>query len=82
MDSRSTKFVQMMVVGWPLIFLRQDQICTLIHLYGENVEKSFSQWIIKTTGWNLQGMIKLVKLFSYYQNFWGYLPLLLDFIHV
>ena len=26
-DSRSTKFVQVMVVGWPLTFLRQDQIC-------------------------------------------------------
>ena len=34
-DSRSTKFVQMMT------FLRQGQICIPMHLYRENVEKSF-----------------------------------------
>ena len=39
--SRSTTFVQLMVVGWPLTFLWQAQICALIHLYGENEEKSF-----------------------------------------
>ena len=54
----STKFVQMMTVGRPLTFLRQDQICITIHLYGENVEKSFSQTLLKNNGWNLQCMIK------------------------
>ena len=81
-DSRSTNFIQMMVVGWPLTFLLQGQLCAPIHLYGENVEKSFSQWIIKTNGWNLQHMIKVVKLFSYCQNFLRFLPLPLGFIHV
>ena len=38
-----------------------------------------SQWIIKTNGWNLQCMIKVVKLFSYCRNFGGYLPLPLGF---
>ena len=41
MDSRSTKFVQMLTLGWPLTFLQQGQICDLMHLYEENVEKSF-----------------------------------------
>ena len=36
-------FFQMMVIGRPLTFLRQCQICAPIHLSGENVEKSFSQ---------------------------------------
>ena len=51
-DSRSTKFVQMMTIGLPLIFLQQGLICVLIHvhLYGENVEKSFSENVLKTNG--------------------------------
>ena len=48
------QFVQMMVVGWPLTFLQQGQICALIHLYVENVKKSFSQNVLKTISWNLQ----------------------------
>ena len=36
-----------------------------MHLYGENVEKSFSQNVSKTNGWNLQSVIKVVKHFSY-----------------
>ena len=47
-------------------------------LYGENIEKSFSQNVLKTNvlqtnGWNLQCVIKVVKHFSYNQNFvpWG-----------
>ena len=36
----------MMVLGCPLIFLQQGQICAPIHLYGENVEKNiFSKYI-------------------------------------
>ena len=58
-DSSSTKFVQMMIVGWPLIFLWQGQICISMHLYGENVEKSFSYNVLKTNDWNLQCVIKV-----------------------
>ena len=43
----STKFVQMLILGLPLIFLRQGQICDPIHLYGKNVETSFSQTVLK-----------------------------------
>ena len=49
--SRSTKFVQIITVVWPLTFLRQGQICVPIHLYGEDVEKSFSQNELKTNDW-------------------------------
>ena len=52
-DSRSTKFVQMMTLGWPLTFLSQGQIFVPMHLYVENIEKSFSQNVLKTNGWNL-----------------------------
>ena len=47
MDSRSTKFVQMVTLGGPLTFLQQGQICVPMDLYGENVEKSFSQNVLK-----------------------------------
>ena len=30
--------------------LLQGQICIPVHLYGENVEKSFSQNVLKTNG--------------------------------
>ena len=51
-----------MIVAWPLT-LMQGQ------MYGENVENLFSQNVLKTYGWNLQCMIKVVKFFSYNQNF-------------
>ena len=47
-NPRSTKFL-----GCPLTFLHQGQICIPILLYGENVEKSFSQNVLKANGWNL-----------------------------
>ena len=49
-DSRSAKFVQMMTLGSPFTFLRQGQICVPVHLYGENVEKSLSQNLLKANG--------------------------------
>ena len=33
-----------------LTFLQQGQICTPIHLYGENDEKSFFQNVLKMNG--------------------------------
>ena len=52
----------MMIVRGPLTFLRSN-----LHpyaLYGENVEKSSSKNVLKTNGWNLQCVIKVVKHFS------------------
>ena len=40
-----------------------------------NVEKSFSQYVLKTNCWNLQCMIKEVKLFRHCPNLWGCLLL-------
>ena len=75
MDSRSTKFVQMisLAIGWPLTFLRQGKICVPMHTYGENVKKTLSQNVLKTNGWNLQWVIKIVKHLSYNQHSvpWG-----------
>ena len=73
---RSTKLIQLMILGWPLTFLWQGQICIPIPWYGEN-EKSFSENVLKTTGWNLQCMIKVSNSFSYNENFafQGYLLL-------
>ena len=61
--SRSTKFVQMMLIDWPLNILGQGKICIPMHLFGENIEKSFSQNVLITNSWNLQCMYKVVKLF-------------------
>ena len=58
-----------MIIGWHLTFLRQGQICFPIHLYLENVEKSFSQNVLDNNVWNLQCMIKVVNHFSYNQTF-------------
>ena len=52
----------MMILGRALTFLQNGQICIPIHLYAENVEKSFSENVLKTNGWNLQCMLKVVKL--------------------
>ena len=75
----SSKFVKkkMMTLGWHLTFLWHGQIGLLMHLYGETIENSVSQNVLKTSGWNLQCMIKVANPFSYNQNFvpQGYLPL-------
>ena len=83
-DSRSTKFAQMMILGWPLTFLCQGQVCISIHLYGENVEKSFSTSALKTNGWNLHCMHKVVKLLVTIKILspGGHVPLPLGYIQV
>ena len=55
-----------------------------MHLYGENIENSVSQNVLKTNGWNLQTMIKVANPFSYNQNFvlQGYPLLPLGYIPV
>ena len=62
-----------MTLSWPLTFLRQGLICFPVHLHEGNVEKSFSQNVLKTNGWNLRWVIKVVKHFSYNKIFvyWG-----------
>ena len=71
----------MMALGWHLTILRQGQICTPMHLYGES---SIFQNVLKTIDYNLQCMIKVANPFSYNQTFvfQGYLPLPLGYLHV
>ena len=33
-------------------FIQQDQICIPMHLYGDDIKKSFSQNVLKANGWN------------------------------
>ena len=82
--TRSTKFVQMMIIGWPLTFLRQGQICVSMHFYGENVDKSFSQNVLKNNGWNLQCVIKVTNILVIIKilTLEGNLPFPLGYIHV
>ena len=49
--TRSTKFIQMMTLGWHLTFLQQGQICVPMHLYGVNIVN-----LLKINGWNLQSV--------------------------
>ena len=45
--SSTTKFIQMMTLGWPWHILRQGQIWSLMLLYGEKVKQSdFSETIV------------------------------------
>ena len=55
-----------------------------MHLYGENVEKSFSRNVLKTNSWNLQWVIKVEKHVGYNQILspGGYLSLPLGYMHV
>ena len=73
-----------MNLGLPLTVLRQGQSCVHMHLYGENVQKSFPQNVWKTNGWNLQWVIKVVKYLVRIKilSHGGYLPLPLGYIHV
>ena len=44
--SNTTKFVQMMTLGWPWPILRQGQIWSLMLLYGKRVTMDFSETIV------------------------------------
>ena len=65
-----------MIKGWPLTFYGTVKFASP-HLYGGNVEQSFSQNVLKTNGRNLKCMIKAQKRSSDSQNLvtQGYLPL-------
>ena len=54
-----------------------------MHVYGENIENSVSQNVLKTNDWNLQYMIKVANPCSYNQKFvpGSYLPLPMGSIH-
>ena len=45
----TTKFAQMMILGWPWPILRQSQIWSLMLLYGQKVK----QWIFQKLLWSM-----------------------------
>ena len=55
--SSTTKFVQMMTLGWPWPILQQGQIWPLCFCMGKSVRRSFN-------GRNLQQMIRVWGIFS------------------
>ena len=58
----------MMILGWPLTFLQQAR-SNISFICGKCWKVIFSIYVLKTNDWNLQCMIKDVKLFiSYHQN--------------
>ena len=59
----------MMTQGWHLTFSQHGQIYVSLHLYGENIENSVSQNVLKTNGWSLQCMIKVANTFRHNKNF-------------
>ena len=73
-NSRSTKFVQMMIIGWPLTFFVAR---SNLHFYrfvvwvgvGGELKNHFFQYIFMTNSWNLQCVTKV----RWNQNFapWG-----------
>ena len=50
-DGRSTKIAKRIVVRWRLTFLRQGQVCFPMHLYGKNLQKSYSPKPSMPYGW-------------------------------
>ena len=60
--------INQMTVSWTLTRLQKGQICITMHLYGENVEKSIPQNVLKTNGLNLR-VIEVVKRISYNQMY-------------
>ena len=50
--SSTTKFIQMMTLGWPWPILRQGQIWSLMLLYGKKVKQSIFQKVLSSMVWN------------------------------
>ena len=44
-DGKTTKCVQMVILGWPWTILLQNQINFPVHFYGGNVGSSFFEYI-------------------------------------
>ena len=69
----STKFAQMMALGWLWHILRQGQIWSLMLLYRKKVEQWIFQKLLSSMIWNWQQMTEVTRSFSWHQNFvpWG-----------
>ena len=71
--SSTTKFVQMMTLGWPWHVLMQGQIWSLMLLYGKKGKTmDFSKTIV-VYDLKLEQMTEVTRSFGWHQNFvlWG-----------
>ena len=50
--SSTTKFVQIMTLGWPWSILQQEQIWSLMLLYGKKVKQWIFQKLLLSMIWN------------------------------
>ena len=69
----TTKFAQMMTLGWPWPILQQGQIWSLMLLYGKKVKQWIFQILLSSMIWNWQQMTEVTRSFCWHQNFvpWG-----------
>ena len=65
----TTKFAQMMTLGWPWPILRQGQIWSCMLLYAEKVKQWIFQKLLSSMIWNWQQMIRGTRSFCWHQNF-------------
>ena len=65
----TTKFAQMMTLGWPWPILWQGQIWSLMLLYGKKVKQRIFQKLLWSMIWNWQQMTEVTRSFCWHQNF-------------
>ena len=81
----TTKFAQMMTLGWPWHILRQGLIWSLMLLYGKKVKQWIFQKLLSAMIWNWQQMTEVTRSFCWHQHFvpwWGCMLLPWGYIHV
>ena len=72
--SSTTKFAQMMTLGWPWYILRQGQIWSHMLLYRKKVKQWIFQKLLSSMIWNWQQMTKVTSSFCWHQTLspgWG-----------
>ena len=57
----TTKFAQMMTLGWPWHILRQGQIWSLMLLYGKKVKQWIFQKLLSSMIWNWQQLTEVTS---------------------
>ena len=69
----TTKFAQMMTLGWPWPILRQGQIWSPMLLYGKKVKQWIFQKLLSSMIWNWQQMTEVKRSFCWHKNSvpWG-----------
>ena len=66
--SSTTKFVQLIALGWPWPILRQHQNWSLMLLHGKKVKQWIFQKVLSSMIWNYQQMTEVTRNFCWHQN--------------